>query len=29
MCAEAELEGKAVTRLASVEEIDAFVRRIS
>jgi adenylate kinase family enzyme len=28
MCAEAELEGKAVTRLASVEEIDAFVRRI-
>jgi hypothetical protein len=28
MCAEAELEGKAVTRLASVDEIDAFVRRI-
>jgi hypothetical protein len=28
MCAEAELEGKAVTRLASVEEIDGFVRRI-
>jgi adenylate kinase family enzyme len=26
MCAEAELEGKAVTRLGSVEEIDAFVR---
>ena len=26
MCAEAELEGKAVTRLASVDEIDAFVR---
>jgi hypothetical protein len=25
MCAEAELEGKAVTRLGSVEEIDAFV----
>jgi hypothetical protein len=25
MCAEAELEGKAVTRLKSVEEIDAFV----
>jgi adenylate kinase family enzyme len=28
MCAEAELEGKAVTRLASVDEIDAFVREI-
>jgi hypothetical protein len=26
MCAEAELEGKAVTRLGNVEEIDAFVR---
>ena len=26
MCAEAELEGKAVTRLSSVDEIDAFVR---
>ncbi|MEA2898090.1 MAG: hypothetical protein QOJ84_3705 [Bradyrhizobium sp.] len=26
MCAEAELEGKAVTRLTSVDEIDAFVR---
>ena len=25
MCAEAELEGKAVTRLGSVEQIDAFV----
>jgi adenylate kinase family enzyme len=25
MCAEAELEGKAVTRLTSVDEIDAFV----
>ncbi len=28
MCAEAELEGKAVTRLTSVEEIDAFVSAI-
>jgi len=28
MCAEAELEGKAVTRLRSVEEIDACVRGI-
>ena len=28
MCAEAELEGKAVTRLGSVDEIDAFVRGI-
>jgi adenylate kinase family enzyme len=28
MCAEAELEGKAVTRLGSVEEIDAFVRSL-
>jgi adenylate kinase family enzyme len=28
MCAEAELEGKAVTRLASVDEIDAFVRTL-
>jgi hypothetical protein len=28
MCAEAELEGKAVTRLGSVEEIDAFVRTL-
>jgi hypothetical protein len=28
MCAEAELEGKAVTRLASVDEIDAFVRAL-
>jgi adenylate kinase family enzyme len=28
MCAEAELEGKAVTRLTSVDEIDAFVREI-
>ncbi|WP_375414323.1 adenylate kinase [uncultured Bradyrhizobium sp.] len=28
MCAEAELEGKAVTRLASVAEIDSFVRGI-
>jgi adenylate kinase family enzyme len=27
MCAEAELEGKAVTRLASVDETDAFTRR--
>ena len=26
MCAEAELKGKAVTRLCSVEEIDAFAR---
>jgi adenylate kinase family enzyme len=26
MCAEAELEGKAVTRLASLEEIDAFAK---
>jgi hypothetical protein len=26
MCAEAELEGKAVTRLASVDAIDAFVK---
>ncbi len=28
MCAEAELEGKAVTRLGSVEEIDAFARTL-
>jgi adenylate kinase family enzyme len=28
MCAEAELEGKAVTRLASVDEIDAFVKTL-
>jgi hypothetical protein len=28
MCAEAELEGKAVTRLGSVEQIDAFVRTL-
>jgi adenylate kinase family enzyme len=28
MCDEAELEGKAVTRLTSVDEIDAFVRGI-
>lgn len=28
MCAEAELEGKAVTRLGSVEEIDEFVRTL-
>jgi hypothetical protein len=28
MCAEAELEGKAVTRLGSVDEIDAFVSGI-
>jgi hypothetical protein len=28
MCAEAELAGKVVTRLASVDEIDAFARRI-
>jgi hypothetical protein len=28
MCAEAELEGKAVTRLESVDEIDAFVRTL-
>src|SRR4051812_1559679 len=28
MCAEAELAGKAVTRLASVEEIDAFVKAL-
>ncbi len=28
MCAEAELEGKAVTRLASVDEIDAFVKAL-
>jgi hypothetical protein len=28
MCAEAELEGKAVTRLGSVNKIDAFVRRL-
>ena len=28
MCAEAELEGKAVTRLGSVDEIDAFVKTL-
>jgi adenylate kinase family enzyme len=28
MCAEAELEGKAVTRLGSLEQIDAFVRTL-
>jgi adenylate kinase family enzyme len=28
MCAEAELAGKMVTRLASVEEIDAFVKNL-
>ena len=28
MCAEAELEGKAVTRLASVDQIDAFARAL-
>jgi adenylate kinase family enzyme len=28
MCAEAELEGKAVARLGSVDEIDAFARRL-
>ena len=28
ICAEAELEGKAVTRLSSVDEIDAFASRI-
>jgi hypothetical protein len=28
MCAEAELEGKAVTRLGSVDEIDAFARTL-
>ena len=28
MCAEAELEGKAVTRLGSVDEIDAFVKAL-
>ncbi len=28
MCAEAELEGKAVTRLGSVGEIDAFLRTL-
>ena len=28
MCAEAELAGKAVTRLTSVDEIDAFVRTL-
>jgi adenylate kinase family enzyme len=28
MCAEAELEGKAVTRLGNVEEIDAFISEI-
>jgi adenylate kinase family enzyme len=28
MCTEAELEGKAVTRLASVDEIDAFVKTL-
>jgi adenylate kinase family enzyme len=28
MCAEAELEGKAVTRLGSVDEIDAFVKNL-
>jgi hypothetical protein len=28
MCAEAELEGKAVTRLGSVDEIDVFARRL-
>jgi adenylate kinase family enzyme len=29
MCAEAELRGKAVTRLGSVDEIDAFVSALS
>ena len=29
MCAEAELEGKAVTRLASMDEIDAFVSALT
>jgi adenylate kinase family enzyme len=28
MCAEAELEGKAVTRLGSVDEVDGFVRSL-
>ncbi len=28
MCAEAELEGKAVMRLGSIDEIDAFVRNL-
>jgi hypothetical protein len=28
MCAEAELEGKAVTRLSSIDEIDAFVHEL-
>jgi adenylate kinase family enzyme len=28
MCAEAELEGKAVTRLGSVDEIDAFAKTL-
>jgi adenylate kinase family enzyme len=28
MCAEAELEGKAVARLASIDDIDAFVRAL-
>lgn len=28
MCAEAELEGKAVTRLGSLDEIDTFVRAL-
>jgi hypothetical protein len=28
MCADAELEGKAVTRLTSVDAIDAYVRGI-
>ena len=28
MCAEAELEGKAVMRLSSIDEIDAFVREL-
>jgi adenylate kinase family enzyme len=28
MCVEAELEGKAVTRLASVDEIDAFAKTL-
>jgi hypothetical protein len=28
MCDEAELEGKAVTRLGSVDEIDGFVKAL-
>jgi adenylate kinase family enzyme len=28
MCAEAELEGKTVTRLGSIDELDAFVRTV-